>query len=119
MTPPGARPPAGVEARNRVERRKAQTRKKLIDAARAMLANDASARASVQEITITAAVVDYTQNAINKTLVAPFSPRPSSGAPVSMPITFTNSTTLTCDPIDGPSTPPWPGSTTPATLSRR
>ncbi|MDT7697463.1 MAG: hypothetical protein QOI75_6833 [Pseudonocardiales bacterium] len=56
MTPPGARPPAGVEARNRVERRKAQTRKKLIDAARAMLANDASARASVQEITITAAV---------------------------------------------------------------
>ncbi|MDT7567390.1 MAG: bifunctional non-ous end joining protein LigD, partial [Pseudonocardiales bacterium] len=74
--------------RNRVERRKAQTRKKLIDAARAMLANDASARASVQEITITAAVVDYTQNAINKTLVAPFSPRPSSGAPVSMPITW-------------------------------
>jgi AcrR family transcriptional regulator len=56
MTPPGARPPAGVEARNRVERRKAQTRKKLIDAARAMLANDASARASIQEITNTAAV---------------------------------------------------------------
>jgi DNA ligase D len=32
--------------------------------------------------------LDYTQNAINKTLVAPFSPRPSSGAPVSMPITW-------------------------------
>jgi bifunctional non-homologous end joining protein LigD len=32
--------------------------------------------------------LDYTQNAINKTLVAPFSPRPSAGAPVSMPITW-------------------------------
>jgi bifunctional non-homologous end joining protein LigD len=32
--------------------------------------------------------LDYTQNAINKTLVAPFSPRPSPGAPVSMPITW-------------------------------
>lgn len=30
--------------------------------------------------------LDYTQNAINKTLVAPYSPRPSPGAPVSMPI---------------------------------
>ncbi len=30
--------------------------------------------------------LDYTQNAINKTLVAPFSPRPSPGAPVSVPI---------------------------------
>jgi bifunctional non-homologous end joining protein LigD len=30
--------------------------------------------------------LDYTQNAINKTLVAPFSPRPSAGAPVSVPI---------------------------------
>ncbi|MDQ3691578.1 MAG: DNA ligase D, partial [Chloroflexota bacterium] len=30
--------------------------------------------------------LDYTQNAINKTLVAPFSPRPASGAPVSVPI---------------------------------
>jgi bifunctional non-homologous end joining protein LigD len=30
--------------------------------------------------------LDYTQNAINKTLVAPFSPRPAPGAPVSMPI---------------------------------
>ncbi len=30
--------------------------------------------------------LDYTQNAINKTLVAPYSPRPAAGAPVSMPI---------------------------------
>jgi hypothetical protein len=32
--------------------------------------------------------LDYTQNATNKTLVAPFSPRPSPSAPVSMPITW-------------------------------
>lgn len=32
--------------------------------------------------------LDYTQNAINKTLVAPFSPRPAPGAPVSIPITW-------------------------------
>ncbi len=30
--------------------------------------------------------LDYTQNAINKTLVAPYSPRPAAGAPVSTPI---------------------------------
>ena len=30
--------------------------------------------------------LDYTQNAINKTLVAPYSPRASAGAPVSAPI---------------------------------
>jgi len=30
--------------------------------------------------------LDYTQNAINKTLVAPFSVRPSPGAPISVPI---------------------------------
>ncbi|WGY00303.1 DNA polymerase ligase N-terminal domain-containing protein [Nocardioides sp. QY071] len=30
--------------------------------------------------------LDYTQNAINKTLVAPYSPRPARGAPVSVPI---------------------------------
>lgn len=30
--------------------------------------------------------LDYTQNAINRTLVAPYSPRPEPGAPVSMPI---------------------------------
>jgi len=32
--------------------------------------------------------LDYTQNAINRTLVAPFSARPASGAPVSVPITW-------------------------------
>ena len=32
--------------------------------------------------------LDYTQNVLNKTLVAPFSPRPAPGAPVSMPITW-------------------------------
>jgi bifunctional non-homologous end joining protein LigD len=30
--------------------------------------------------------LDYTQNAINKTLVAPYSPRPTTGAPISAPI---------------------------------
>jgi bifunctional non-homologous end joining protein LigD len=30
--------------------------------------------------------LDYTQNALNKTLVAPYSPRPAAGAPVSAPI---------------------------------
>jgi bifunctional non-homologous end joining protein LigD len=33
--------------------------------------------------------LDYTQNAINKTLVAPFSPRPVPGAPVSVPLSWT------------------------------
>jgi bifunctional non-homologous end joining protein LigD len=32
--------------------------------------------------------LDYTQNAINKTLVAPYSVRPAPGAPVSMPISW-------------------------------
>jgi bifunctional non-homologous end joining protein LigD len=32
--------------------------------------------------------LDYTQNAINKTLVAPFSVRPAHGAPVSVPIAW-------------------------------
>ena len=30
--------------------------------------------------------LDYTQNAVNKTLIAPFSTRPAPGAPVSVPI---------------------------------
>ena len=32
--------------------------------------------------------LDYTQNAINKTLVAPYSVRAAAGAPVSMPIAW-------------------------------
>lgn len=32
--------------------------------------------------------LDYTQNAHNKTLIAPYSPRPAAGAPVSAPITW-------------------------------
>lgn len=32
--------------------------------------------------------LDFTQNAVNKTLVAPYSPRPAPGAPVSVPITW-------------------------------
>jgi bifunctional non-homologous end joining protein LigD len=32
--------------------------------------------------------LDYTQNVINKTLVAPYSTRPAPGAPVSMPIAW-------------------------------
>lgn len=48
--------PARGAALNRVERRKAQTHKKLVDAARAMLANDTAAQASIQEITETADV---------------------------------------------------------------
>ncbi|HEX6684086.1 MAG TPA: DNA polymerase ligase N-terminal domain-containing protein [Candidatus Limnocylindrales bacterium] len=32
--------------------------------------------------------LDYTQNALNKTLVAPYSPRPAPGAPVSAPIAW-------------------------------
>ena len=32
--------------------------------------------------------LDYTQNAVNKTLVAPYSTRPSVGAPVSVPISW-------------------------------
>jgi bifunctional non-homologous end joining protein LigD len=43
--------------------------------------------------------LDYTQNAVNKTLVAPFSVRPAPGAPVSMPITWDelDDPTLTSD----------------------
>ncbi|MEO6503290.1 MAG: DNA polymerase ligase N-terminal domain-containing protein [Jatrophihabitantaceae bacterium] len=42
--------------------------------------------------------LDYTQNAINKTLVAPYSTRPAPGAPVSMPISW--------DELDDPSLRP-------------
>ena len=46
----------GARPWSRVERRKAQTRQKLITAARAMLASDTAAQASIQEITDTADV---------------------------------------------------------------
>jgi bifunctional non-homologous end joining protein LigD len=42
--------------------------------------------------------LDYTQNAINKTLVAPYSPRASAGAPVSAPIDW--------DELDDPALSP-------------
>ncbi|GIH16225.1 non-homologous end-joining DNA ligase LigD [Rugosimonospora africana] len=42
--------------------------------------------------------LDYTQNAINKTLVAPYSPRPAPGAPVSAPISW--------DELDDPALTP-------------
>jgi bifunctional non-homologous end joining protein LigD len=42
--------------------------------------------------------LDYTQNAINNTLVAPYSPRPAPGAPVSAPIEW--------DELDDPSLRP-------------
>jgi bifunctional non-homologous end joining protein LigD len=42
--------------------------------------------------------LDYTQNAINKTLVAPYSPRAAAGAPVSTPIDW--------DELDDPALTP-------------
>jgi bifunctional non-homologous end joining protein LigD len=42
--------------------------------------------------------LDYTQNAVNKTLVAPYSPRAVPGAPVSAPIDW--------DELDDPSLRP-------------
>ena len=56
--------------------------------------------------------LDYTQNAINKTLVAPFSPRPAADAPVS--------TTLAWDELDDPELRPdrWTLRTLPDRLAR-
>ncbi len=42
--------------------------------------------------------LDYTQNAINKTLVAPYSTRPAAGAPVSVPIGWDELDDPTCGP---------------------
>jgi bifunctional non-homologous end joining protein LigD len=42
--------------------------------------------------------LDYTQNVLNKTLIAPYSPRPAAGAPVSAPIDW--------DELDDPSLRP-------------
>ena len=55
-TAPSQPSTGGAQPRSRVERRKAQTRQKLIAAARAMLADDTAAQASIQEITDTADV---------------------------------------------------------------
>ncbi|CAN5504250.1 hypothetical protein BH10ACT3_BH10ACT3_21700 [soil metagenome] len=53
--------------------------------------------------------LDFTQNAVNKTLVAPYSVRPAPGAPVSVPITW--------DELDDPKLRP--GRWTIRTLSQR
>ncbi len=55
--------------------------------------------------------LDFTQNAINKTLVAPYSPRPAAGAPVSAPIRW--------DELDDPALRPdrWTIRTLPARLA--
>jgi bifunctional non-homologous end joining protein LigD len=57
--------------------------------------------------------LDYTQNAVNKTLVAPYSPRAAAGAPVSAPITW--------DELDDPSLRPdaWTIRTMPERIAAR
>jgi bifunctional non-homologous end joining protein LigD len=57
--------------------------------------------------------LDYTQNAINKTLVGPYSPRPSPGVPVSMPIEW--------DELDDPDLRPdrWTVRTAPERIAQR
>jgi bifunctional non-homologous end joining protein LigD len=57
--------------------------------------------------------LDFTQNAINKTLVAPYSPRPAPGAPVSMPIAW--------DELEDPALRPdrWTIHDVPARLAER
>jgi bifunctional non-homologous end joining protein LigD len=57
--------------------------------------------------------LDYTQNAINKTLVAPYSPRAAAGAPVSVPIEW--------DELDDPALRPdgFTLRTVPARLAER
>ena len=46
--------------------------------------------------------LDYTQNAVNKTLAAPFSVRAAAGAPVSVPIEWDSSTTTPSAATNGP-----------------
>jgi bifunctional non-homologous end joining protein LigD len=57
--------------------------------------------------------LDYTQNAVNKTLVAPYSPRAAAGAPVSTPIDW--------DELDDPALRPdrWTVRTLPQRLAER
>jgi bifunctional non-homologous end joining protein LigD len=57
--------------------------------------------------------LDYTQNVINKTLVGPYSPRPSPGVPVSMPIEW--------DELDDPELRPdrWTIRTAPERVAAR
>ena len=57
--------------------------------------------------------LDFTQNAVNKTLVAPYSPRPAAGAPVSMPIEWGE--------LDDPTLRPdgWTIRTAPARIAER
>jgi bifunctional non-homologous end joining protein LigD len=57
--------------------------------------------------------LDFTQNAINKTLVAPYSPRPAPGAPVSVPIAW--------DELEDPALRPdrWTIRDVPARLAER
>jgi bifunctional non-homologous end joining protein LigD len=57
--------------------------------------------------------LDFTQNAVNKTLVAPYSPRARAGAPVSAPITW--------DELDDPDLRPdrWTVRTMPERLASR
>ncbi len=57
--------------------------------------------------------LDYTQNTLNKTLVAPYSARPRAGAPVSVPLEW--------DELDDPALAPdrWTIRDVPARLARR
>ena len=63
--------------------------------------------------------LDYTQNAINKTLVAPYSPRAAAGAPSRRRSTGTSSTIRPCGLTRSPSGISRPGWLSEATHSGR